>query len=268
MFNLVKTLHQAIQSSKPLVLNLTNEVSINFVANGLLALGASPIMSNAPQEMTELLAIASALVINPGTLSDEFISLAFHAGSIASTLQKPIILDPVGAGASQYRTSMHQRFLQENRVTIVRGNASEIMALAGISANTKGVDSTAEGNQALDAAKSLNHKYNAVIVVSGAIDYVVHQEQVVSIQRGSPLMPLLTGTGCLLSAVVGAFSAVTDNPMNAAVAATQFYAVAGELATEYTKLPGSFMVHFMDALHMNPKQRNYDNSAQQATTTA
>lgn len=249
MFDQLNRIVHRLREERPLILNITNAVTMDVVANGLLSLGASPIMSQAPQEIEELVKIASAVVINVGTLSDDFIELVFQTCHLANALDKPIIFDPVGAGASHYRTSTCQRLLRQIDVAIVRGNASEIMAVAGGETCTKGVDSSAEIPSAMAYAQALASDQDATVVMSGAVDVIVDSHQMEQVDRGSALMPLITGTGCLLSAVVAAFHAIHSNRFEAARYASLFYAVCGERAARQTASPGSFRMHFLDALH-------------------
>lgn len=258
MFEKIQSIVKAIKRDQPLVLNITNFVTMDFVANGLLSLGASPIMSYAEQELEELVALAAVVVINPGTLNDEFVTLCKKACHIANQLKKPIILDPVGAGASHYRTSVYKRLLDEFAISIIRGNASEVMALAGAGLITKGVDSSIESQWAIQNAQELAIKNKAVIVVSGKMDVIVDACLVEKSHHGSALMCRVTGTGCLLSAVVAAFHAVHDNAFEAAVAATYFYGVCGELAEKKTSLPGSFKTCFIDTLSLTPTREHYE----------
>ena len=257
MFDTIHQIITRIKQTKPLVLNITNDVTMDFVANGLLCLGASPIMSKSMQESADLLKIASTVVINPGTLDDNFIALSEQVCLLANTLNKPIVLDPVGAGASLYRTSTCKRLLDTFDIAMLRGNASEIMALTGHARTTKGVDSTSETQHAIDSARVLAQTYHLTVVISGETDVVVDAHKVEQFDRGSPLMPLITGTGCLLSAVVSAFDAVHPNRFEAAAAATVFYGVCGELAANTALMPGSFKVAFLDALYSMPIRDDY-----------
>jgi hydroxyethylthiazole kinase len=249
MFEKINKSLAQIKRARPLVLNITNDVTMDFIANGLLALGASPVMSKAPQETADLLQLATCVVINLGTLDDEFIRLCQQTCCIANQLNKPVILDPVGAGASHYRTAAARQLINDHAIAIVRGNAGEIMALAGSSGATKGVDSIAQSNNAIASARDLAQGCNATIVISGEIDVVIDAENSAQFNRGSAMMPMITGTGCLLSAVVGAFHAVDENRFNAAANALVFYGVCGEIAAQTAQGPGSFKVNFLDALH-------------------
>lgn len=240
---------QRIKEQNPLVLNITNHVTMDVIANGLLSLGASPIMSCAMEEMNELVQMSAAVVINLGTLNPDFCALAQVACEAAVRYQKPIILDPVGAGATSYRTEQSRFFLSNYPIAIVRGNAGEVMALSGHQGMTKGVDSAIQSQDAIEIAKQISKSYDTVIAMSGPIDVIVQAEQTHLIEAGSSWMPLITGCGCLLSAVTAAFHAVHPDPFEAAYFASYFYALCGEKAAQRAQGPGSFKMHFMDALH-------------------
>lgn len=258
MFDLINILIEKIHKQRPLVLNITNEVTSQFVANGLLSLGASPVMSKAQKDACDLVPLAATVVINMGTLNDDFIDLAHVVGCTANSLKKPIIFDPVGAGATTYRTEACQKILKDHQVAILRGNASEIMALAKRkSKQTKGVDTSISSHAALGAAKELAQEHQLTVVVSGATDLVISTESEQFWHRGSKLMPRITGSGCLLSAVMGAFHGVTPLRDEAANAAILFYTVAGELAEIQAQNPGSFQVAFLDALSLKPHKKDY-----------
>jgi hydroxyethylthiazole kinase len=246
---LANTLKKKIVETAPLILNLTNIVTPDLIANGLLSLGASPVMTQDANEIEELTRYASAVVINMGTLNDTFKQLARVACGIANDLGKPLILDPVGAGATVLRTDFAVELLSDYAVTVVRGNASEIAALSGAQGDTKGVDSTKESALMVDTAKAVAEQYRCVVVMSGAVDVVASQMISESIARGSPLMPRIVGTGCLLSAVIGAFCAVHSDPFEAALYGSYFYALCGERAALDTSAPGSFRVAMIDALY-------------------
>lgn len=249
MIEQTNALLKKIRQEKPLVLNLTNYVTMDFIANGLLSLGASPVMSKAEQEMADLISIARAVIINLGTLDEGFIKLCALACNTANRLHIPLILDPVGVGASRYRTHTSLKFITDFKMAIVRGNASEIMSLAGAAGVTKGVDSTAESTEALASAKFLAENYGVTVAISGKTDVIVDVKQTAQFEHGSALMPRITGTGCLLSAVVGAFHAVENDRFVAAAAATLFYGICGETAAKQAAGPGSFRSAFLDALY-------------------
>lgn len=238
-----------VRQQSPLVHNITNFVVMNNTANALLAVGASPIMAHARSEVADMVAIAHALVINIGTLAEYWVDSMLLAAETANKSNKPWVLDPVGAGATAYRDEVLQKLLAFNP-TIIRGNASEIIALAkNNTAITKGVDSTAASNDAIASARLLVEKYNAVVCISGAVDFVVDSRQIVSITNGHPLMTKVTGLGCSATAIIGAFAGVTANKTEAAVAAMAILSIAGELAEQQSKGPGSLQLHLLDQLY-------------------
>lgn len=236
----VLALLDLVRSRRPLVHNITNYVAMAVSANVLLSLGASPAMVHAAEEVEEFAGIADALVINIGTLSTPWIAAMRLAAATATRLGKPWVLDPVAAGATRLRTETALGLLGL-RPSIVRGNAGEILALAGAygaSADTpalKGVDSLADADDAVEAAMALARSTGAVVAVTGATDYVTDGRRLVAIEGGHDLMPLSTALGCSLSAVTGAFAAVAP-PFEAAVAALATYAAAGSIAGE--RCPG------------------------------
>ncbi|WP_211223386.1 hydroxyethylthiazole kinase [Flavobacterium soli] len=240
---------QAVRQASPLVHNITNFVVMNNTANALLAVGASPIMAHAHSEVEEMVGICQSLVINIGTLDEYFVTSMLLAAKRVNELQKPWLLDPVGAGATSYRNTVLSQLL-ECKPTVVRGNASEILALAKAnSTTTKGVDSTAQSNEALDAARFINSKYGAVVCISGATDIIVSQEQTVYLSNGNALMTKVTGLGCSASAVIGAFIATVENTTEAVAAAMALFSISGELAAKHSKGPGNLQVNLLDTLH-------------------
>ncbi len=248
MFLQIKSLLNKIRTERPLILNLTNSVTMDFVANGLLSLGASPIMTNAEEELEDLLKISKALVINIGTLDEQFVKLAKRACELANQLNAAIILDPVGVGASEYRTKTCLELMENYRFAIIRGNASEIKCLAGELVTSKGVDSLESSESAAKSALALAAQFKTSIVVSGATDIVANAEKFEKYAYGSALMPQITGSGCLLSAVVAAFHAVEQDSFEAAKLASIFYSLCGERAEKNSQGPGSFKVNFIDEL--------------------
>lgn len=239
----------AVRSKAPLVHNITNYVVMNNSANALLAAGASPVMAHALDEVEDMVNISSALVINIGTLSKNWIDAMLKAGKAANKKNIPVVLDPVGAGATTYRTKTSLQIIKECRPGVIRGNASEIMALVNASGNTKGVDSSDSSESALDAAHFLVKESGAVIVISGPVDYIVNHQSVIKVRNGSPLMGNVTGMGCTATALVGAFIAVNSNFLLASAHAMTVMGIAGELAAERSKGPGTMQMHFLDALY-------------------
>lgn len=238
-----------IRAEAPLVLNITNYVVMNTTANALLAIGASPVMAHAVEEVEELTGLARALVINIGTLSTPWIEAMRVAGKAAVRLGVPVVLDPVGCGATRFRTSTVQSLIAEVRPTVIRGNASEIRALVQAESLTKGVDSLHSPEEILDEARQLARAVGCVVSVSGPVDLVVDGERIARVANGHPMMTRVTGMGCTASAITGAYAAVCGDPFDAAVSAMAVVGMAGEIAAEHAAGPGSFQVGFLDALH-------------------
>jgi hydroxyethylthiazole kinase len=243
------TILEEIRSRKPLVHNITNYVVMNNTANALLALGASPAMVHANEEVEEFVAISAALVVNIGTLSPPWVAAMKTAVQTAVSRGTPWALDPVGAGATTYRTQTSAA-LAGLRPACIRGNASEIMVLAGATAEkTKGVDSSRGSADALAPARLLAQATGAVVAVTGAIDYVTDGVALIGLANGHPLMAKVTGLGCTATALVGAALAVEKDRMTAVAAGLSFLAIAGEIAAEKSPGPGSLQLHLLDALH-------------------
>ena len=239
----------AVRSQRPLVHNITNYVVMNNSANALLAIGASPVMAHWKDEMEEMTAIARALVINIGTLDSEWIEGMKAAGVAASRRGIPIVLDPVGAGATSQRTAVALELIELCGPTIIRGNASEIMALVDAGVKSKGVDSSAASSDAVEAAKNLARESGAVVVISGETDYITDGNVVHTVDGGDPIMTVVTGMGCTATALTGAFAAVCKDPMTAAVAAMAVMSAAGERAAAQARGNGSMQMHFLDELY-------------------
>ncbi len=240
---------ETIRQKAPVVHNITNYVVMNNTANALLALGASPVMAHAAEEVEEMVNIASALVINIGTLSESWVHSMFKAAGRAQKKGIPIIIDPVGAGATTFRTKTARDLIGGNTPTIIRGNASEIMALSDDKTRTKGVDSAAASDSAIVAAQNLSEIYKCVVCVSGATDYIVEGGQVIKVRNGHPLMTKVTGLGCTASALCGAFAAVEKSILAATAKAMAVMGIVGEMAAEKAAGPGSLQMHFLDNLY-------------------
>ncbi len=238
-----------VRETKPLVHNITNYVVMNFTANLLLAAGASPVMAHAENEVEEMVSFAKALVLNIGTLDDAWIAAMLKAGKTATALGVPIILDPVGAGATKLRTEAAKRILAETKVTLVRGNASEILALGGGAAKTRGVDAADSVEAAAARAGALARELGVPVAITGAVDFITDGRRVLRVANGHPLMGCVTGTGCGATAIIGAFAGVDPDPVSAAATALAYYGLAGEYAADGAAGPGSFMIGFQDALH-------------------
>lgn len=248
----------AVRSQHPLVHCITNYVTVNDCANALLALDASPIMSDEAADVDDITSICNALVLNIGTLNEATIAGMRAAADRASTLDHPIVLDPVGAGASKLRTKTASQLLDRYGVTILRGNMSEIKALAGTAASTRGVDVnpadvTTDDNLAESAAfaRDLARQTQVVVAITGTIDVVADANHAFAVRNGSALQGRITGAGCMLSALTGAFAASADTPLQAALGAVVSMGVAGELAAcrmQEGDGNGSFRTYLLDAL--------------------
>nr|WP_263327459.1 hydroxyethylthiazole kinase [Neobacillus sp. Marseille-Q6967] len=241
---------QKVREVNPLVHNITNVVVTNFTANGLLALGASPVMAYAAEEVADMAKIASSLVLNIGTLNPQTVESMILAGKAANEAKIPVIFDPVGAGATRYRTETAQRILKEVKVTVVRGNAAEVANVVGEKWEIKGVDAGTGNRNIVELAIIAAQKLKTTVVITGKEDVITDGVTTYTVANGHPILTKVTGTGCLLSSVIGAFSAVENNPITASVAALAFYGVAAEKAANRTseKGPGSFQIEFLDQL--------------------
>lgn len=237
-----------VRAESPLVHNITNFVVMNNTANALLAIGASPVMAHALDEVADMTKIASSLVLNIGTLENAWVESMLVAGKTAAAFQKPVVFDPVGAGATPFRLSVCSRILSEVGPSIIRGNASEIMALAKAGTRTKGVDSTASSDEALSLATALAKETRSTVVVSGAVDVVTDGERLERIPYGHPLMGRVTGMGCTATAILGAFAAVIPDMFLAASCGMAVMGIAGEIAGKTARGTGSMQVEFLDAL--------------------
>jgi hydroxyethylthiazole kinase len=238
-----------IRDNSPLIHNITNYVVMNTTANAILSVGASPVMAHAPEEVDEMIGIAGALVINIGTLSDKWIQAMLKAGKAALSKGVPVVLDPVGAGATKYRTKTAQEIVSRVKPAIIRGNASEILALARAENKTKGVDSTHGTDAALNDARELAAKLNCTISISGETDIVLNPDTTIRIKNGHLMMPKVTGLGCTASALSGVFSAVNKSPVMAAAHAMATMGICGEMAAAESEGPGSLQTRFIDALY-------------------
>jgi hydroxyethylthiazole kinase len=249
--NLHETL-QKVRERNPLVHNITNVVVTNFTANGLLALGASPVMAYAAEEVADMAKIASSLVLNIGTLNSQTVESMIIAGKSANDNNVPVIFDPVGAGATLYRTETAQRIMKEVKVSIIRGNAAEIANVVGEKWEIKGVDAGETKGNVVDLAKTAAKKMNCVVVITGKEDVITDGETTYVVANGHPILTKVTGTGCLLTSVIGAFAGVEKDLLQAAVAALTYYGIAAEKAAKQTaeQGPGSFQIEFLNQLSL------------------
>ena len=240
----------AIRERKPLVHQITNYVVMNETANATLALGALPVMAHAREEVEELASLASALVLNIGTLSAPWVEAMLVAGRAAKAAGTPIVLDPVGAGATSYRTETARRLLDELEPAVVRGNAAEIAILAGREAEIRGVESIAASDSSAELARAAARELGVATAVTGAVDHVSDGERTLAIANGDALLATITGSGCISTAITGCFLAVRSNdPVAAAAEALVAFGVAGEDAARGATGPGTFHAQLYDALY-------------------
>lgn len=237
----------AIRERRPLVHNLTSAVVANFTANALLALGAAPAMVESPEEVAAFAASADALVVNLGTLTPARAAVMRMAVTAATTAGKPWALDPVGAGAIAARTAFAQE-LCRLRPAAVRGNASEVLGLAGEIGGGRGVDTGASSDTAVAAAQRLAHAMGAIVAVTGAVDYITDGARVVALHNGHRMMASVTGMGCAATAIVGACLAVADDALLGVAHALAITGIAGEMAARVARGPGSLQMEYLDAL--------------------
>ena len=241
---------RSMREQKPLVHQITNYVVMNETANATLALGALPVMAHAGEEVEEMARIASALVLNIGTLSSHWIESMLLAGGVATARRIPVVLDPVGAGATEFRTSTSRRILDLVDVTVLRGNAGEVATLIGADAEVRGVESIAAGIDAAELARTAARRLGVIASVTGPIDHVSDGERVLAIANGHALLATVTGTGCMSSALTGCFlAAKPGEPLEAAVEALAAFGVAAEDAADGAGGPGTFHARLYDALY-------------------
>jgi hydroxyethylthiazole kinase len=240
---------RVLRERKPLVHQITNYVVMNETANATLALGALPVMAHAREEVEEMVALAGALVLNIGTLSPHWVEAMLLAGRAANTNGVPVVLDPVGAGATRYRTETAKQILAEVDVAVLRGNQGEIATLVGVDAEVRGVESIATGADAAELAAAAARSLGLVASVTGPVDHVSDGERVLAVANGHELLASVTGTGCMSSAITGCFLAAKPGaPLESAAEALAAFGAAGEDAARDAKGPGSFHVGIYDAL--------------------
>jgi hydroxyethylthiazole kinase len=240
---------RTLRERKPLVHQITNYVVMNETANATLALGALPVMAHAREEVEEMVGLAGALVLNIGTLSPDWVEAMLAAGKRANANGVPVVLDPVGAGATSYRTETANRILGEVDVSVLRGNAGEVATLVGVDAEVRGVESIDTGADPAELARAAGAALGLVASVTGPVDHVSDGDAVLAVANGNELLGRVTGTGCMSSALTGCFlAAKPDAPLEAAAEALAAFGVAGEDAARDAKGPGSFHVNLYDAL--------------------
>ena len=241
---------RALREGKPLVHQITNYVVMNETANATLALGALPVMAHAGEEVEEMAGLASALVLNIGTLSEHWVEAMLLAGGAANVRRIPVVLDPVGAGATAYRTRTAHRILGLVDVTVLRGNAGEIASLVGAQAEVRGVESMSTGLEPAELARAAAKALGVIASVTGPVDHVSDGERVLAVSNGHELLATVTGTGCMSTAITGCFlAAKPGEPLEAAAEALAAFGVAAEDAAAGAEGPGTFHARLYDALY-------------------
>lgn len=247
-----------VKEKNPLVHHITNYVTVNDCANITLAIGGSPVMADDIAEVSDMVALASSLVINIGTLNSRSVESMIVAGKRANELKIPIILDPVGAGATPYRTETAKRIISEVRLAVIRGNLSEIKMLYGIESKTKGVDACesdyVDGNELKDEkemAKALANSLETVVAITGAVDLITDGKTIYAVENGNKIMCKVTGTGCMCTSLIGSYLGAGDNKLLAALAGVVSMGIAGEIAYDVLDKEGTgtLKVKIIDAIY-------------------
>ncbi|QWQ38932.1 hydroxyethylthiazole kinase [Gemella sp. zg-570] len=243
-----------VRETKPLIEQVTNYVTINDCANVTLAIGASPVMGDAYDEVDQMTKIANALVLNFGIISSESLKTMIKAGKTANENNIPIVFDPVGIGATPFRNETVIEFLNQVHVSIIKGNASEIMALAGVNVKTKGVDSSVESTEAIDAAIFIARKYRCVCTVTGKVDIITDGINIIKIQNESDSLAYITGTGCMIASLIGSYVGANKNPLISSVAGVLTMSLSGEIANNETKGIAAYKEEVMNNIfNFNPE---------------
>jgi len=238
-----------LRERKPLVHQITNYVVMNETANVTLALGALPVMAHAREEVEEMVRLAGSLVLNIGTLSPHWVEAMLLAGRAANAAGIPVVLDPVGAGATTYRTETAERILGDVDVAVLRGNQGEVATLVGVAAEVRGVESIGAGGEPAELARAAARTLGLVASVTGPVDHLSDGQRVLTVANGHELLAAVSGTGCMSSAITGCFlAAKRDAPLEGAAEALAAFGVAGEDAAQGAEGPGSFHVNLYDAL--------------------
>jgi hydroxyethylthiazole kinase len=251
---------KAVKEKNPLVHHITNYVTVNDCANITLAIGGSPVMAEDINEVRDMVSLASSLVINIGTLNSSSVMSMLEAGKRANELNIPVILDPVGAGATSYRTETAKRIISEVKLAVIRGNLSEIKTLYGVHSKTKGVDACesvfADGNELTDEkemAKAFANKFNIVVAITGAVDIITDGKALYSVKNGHKIMTKVTGTGCMCTSLIGSYLGAGDNKLLAALAGIVSMGIAGEIGYEGLDKnqggTGTLKVKILDAIY-------------------
>jgi hydroxyethylthiazole kinase len=244
-----------IRTQHPLLHHITNFVVMNDTANATLGIGALPVMAHAKEEVAEMVGAAGALVLNPGTLTPEWVDAMLIAGKRANELGVPIVYDPVGVGATKLRNETGAKFMRELRIAAIRGNSGEVGALAGAGGVVRGVESVEGVKNPIDVAKFLAKKYNTCVAITGKRDLISNGSRVMGVDNGHILLTTITGTGCMATTMVGAFCAVEKDALIATTAALACYGLAAQKAAKNCKGPSTFRSALLDAIyHLTPAQ--------------
>jgi len=244
-----------IHDKHPLIHHITNFVVMNDTANVTLALGALPVMAHAKEEVAEMVSAAGALVLNPGTLTPEWVDAMLIASKRANELGVPIVYDPVGVGATKLRSETGARFLRDLRLAVVRGNSGEVGALAGAGGIVKGVESVEGVRDPIQVAKDLARKHNTIVAITGKRDIISNGTRVLGVDNGHAMLKTITGTGCMATTMAAIFCAVESDYLIASAAALACYGLAAQRAARRAKGPGTFRAALLDALYqLTPAQ--------------
>ncbi|MBM4430477.1 MAG: hydroxyethylthiazole kinase [Chloroflexi bacterium] len=249
LYEKIAQLRERIRQQRPLLHHITNFVVMNDTANITLHIGALPVMAHAREEVGEMAQAAGALVLNPGTLSPEWVEAMLVAGRAANELDIPIVLDPVGAGATSLRTQSNLRLLRELKVAIVRGNSGEIGALTGLGGVVKGVETVEEVKEPQQVADALARQYGVTAAITGPRDIISDGERVLAVDNGHAMLKTITGTGCSATTMIAAFAAVERDYLLATAAGLVCYGLAAELAAAEARGPATFKAALFDAIY-------------------
>ena len=242
------TLLTRLREQKPLIHHITNMVVMNDTANITLAIGALPVMAHALEEVEEMVNLAEALVLNIGTLDPRQVESMLRAGKRANERDIPIVLDPVGAGATRLRTQTSLQLLNKLRISVIRGNAAEVAALVGVTSETRGVESISVAEDRETIAHRAAKEFGCIVVITGAQDLISNGNRMAKVDNGHPLLASITGSGCMSTSLVGAFLAIEPDPLYAATTALMVMGLAGEFAAPKAGGPGTFRSHLLDAV--------------------
>lgn len=241
-------LFDEVRAKRPLVHHITNYVTVNDCANMAICAGAAPVMADAMEEMADMVSIAGALVLNIGTLNDRLVGSMIAAGRRANELDIPVIVDPVGAGATKYRTETVKRLLEELDVAVLKGNAGEIATMAGSDAKVVGVDSHGISGDPVEICQQYSESLGVTVAMTAPVDVVSDGRRTYLIENGHEMMERVSGTGCMASTVVGAFNAVSTDRASACASALAVLGIAGEKAAVEARGPMSFRTKLFDSM--------------------